>query len=544
MFLDKLLNKPKATDPANRFAGGWMPTRTAGLIVDEDTALTYSAVYLAVKIISETLAGLPSNVYSRVPNSSDREIARNHPLKQLLNQPNSEMTGFNFMRTLISHSVLRGNGFAYIDRDRSNRPGALQLITPDRVNKGRDKDTGRIVYEISNGTSANDFIIDDDMFHLPGMGFDGLIGYSIVALAKRSFGLGMAAEQFGSSFYENGAQLGTVIEVPPEIKLDEAGKDLLLKTFDAKHRGVKHHHSTALIDAGMKVQSVGIPQKDAQFIESRKFSITDVARWFNIPPHKLKDLEKATFSNIEEQNIDFVQDTMMPWIINLEQTINWKLVGRNNHRQFVKYNLNGLLRGDAEARAAYYQTRFNMGSISINEIRALEDENGIGTKGDQHFMQMNMSTIDDIIEPPEPKPVTNKPFDDVAADDDDENDSDSAVNFDQFKPLIKNVVSKPFKRISERLANFDGSGEPDFRTWMASHLEQRTEYITASFGDVFLAMTGQPTEKVVPFVDDLIAACAQCFLDGETDHKDAINDLVGDFMVFCANITTTTGGDK
>jgi len=540
MIISKLLNRPDDTKPSSLLRGGIIPARTAGVIVDEDTALTYSAVYLAVKIISETLAALPSNVYTRVSGSNDRDIARNHPLAVLMNQPNPEMTGFNFKRTIISHAALRGNGYAFIGRDRSNRPGELQLITPDRVNKGRERDSKKIIYEISNGGGANDYTAEADMFHLPGMGFDGLIGYSIVSLAKRSFALGMAAEQFGTSFYENGAQLGTIIEVPPEILLDEDGKEMLLDTFDAKHRGVKHHHRTALIDQGMKVHSLGIPQKDAQFIESRKFNVTDVARWFNIPPHKLKDLEKATFSNIEEQNIDFVQDTMMPWIINFEQTANWKLIGRNNTRQFLKLNLNGLLRGDTEARGKWYKERFNMGSLSINELRALEDENGIGPDGDKYFMQMNMSTIDDIIEPPDPPAPAANPFDKVAAPDDDGEDPepDGAVNFARFKPLIDDAMGKIVNSVNDHMARKHKPDEENQIDCLRRVVLDRRDYIRANIEPLALAIAnGKPFD-----MDLIIHEVSESIIENNIDDvADMKMNMISDFQQYCATITKTTG---
>jgi HK97 family phage portal protein len=533
VILKKLLNRPKSEQPTSQRGGILFPKRVAGVLVNDDTALTYSAVYLAIKIISESLASLPTNVYTRKPGSDDRQIARNHPLANLLKYPNPEMTGFNFFRTLISHAALRGNGYAYIERDKANRPSELWLITPDRVTKTRDKNTGRVVYVVTNGTDDPSYYTDDQILHLPGMGFDGMTGYSIVELAARSFGLGMAAEQFGASFYENGAQLGTVIEVPPEIELDEAGKDLLLTSFDEKHKGVKHHHRTAIVDAGMKVTSMGIPQKDAQFIESRKFSVTDVARWFNMPPHKLKDLERATFSNIEEQNIDFVQDTLMPWIINIEQTINWKLIGKNNRVQFVKFNVNALMRGNAEARANYYNTRFQMGSLNINEIKALEDENGIGPKGDKYFMQSNMATIDNIIDPPEPPapriPTTTD--DDADSGEEAYNVEGGAVeNLERFRPLINDAIGRIINNVDERVGSAVKKGDAKNKAEaLPIVLESRRAYIENTIKHIVLAMVDCDRAHVRLGVDLIVDQLQNGDRDG----------LAGDFMAFCATIATT-----
>jgi len=528
VILKHLLNRPAPDKPTSQFRQGSPHRRTAGVVVNEDTALTYSAVYLSVKIISETLGALPGNVFTREAGSDNRKVSRGHSLKSLLLQPNSEMTGFTFLSTLVGHAALRGGGFAFIGRDRSNRPGELQLITPDRVNKGRSRDTGKIIYEISNGTDANSYYGDNDIFHLPGMGFDGLTGYSVVSLAARSFGLGMAQEQFGNSFFENGAQLGTIIEVPPEVTLDEDGKELLLDSFDAKHRGVAHFNRTAIIDAGMKVSSMGIPQKDAQFIESRKFSITDVARWFNMPPHKLKDLERATFSNIEEQNIDFVQDTLMPWITSLEQTINWKLMGRNNRSQFFKFNVNALMRGDSKSRAEYYKTRFDMGTLSINEIKALEDENGIGPDGDEYFMQMAMTTVDNIVNPPEPV-VPNLGS---SVGEPDENEGSA--------PDIENAISKIVFNVNERVNRTIKKGIVDNTAdALPLVLVQRREYIEAIIHPIM--PDGCDSAADVSNAADIVTnKIADRYFIPLDDLK---NELIGDFTAFCATITETKGAD-
>lgn len=549
MILRSLFNQPKPNQPTSQFRHGSINTRVSGVIVNEDTALTYSAVYLATKIISETLAGLPAHVFTRVPGSTDKKIAEGHYLQALMNQPNSEMTGYNFRRTIASHAILRGNGYAYILRDRSNRPSELQLITPDRVTKGRDKNTGKITYKISNNVAAPSFYDDDQIFHFAGMGFDGLVGYSIVTLARRTFGLGMAAEEFGTSFYENGAQLGTVIEVPPEIELDEDGRDLLLKTFDEKHRGVKHHHKTTLIDKGMKVTTLGIKQKDAQFIESRKFNVTEVARWFNLPPHKLKDLEKATFSNIEELNIDFVQDTMLPWVINWEQTSNWKLLGRNNTRQFVKLGLNGLLRGDSKARSEYYKTRFNLGSITPNEIREFEDENSMGPDGDHYFLQGAMSTIENIIKPPEPPaPTTPQIPTTTEADSGEENDDDEggaadgqAENLQRFRPLIENAMGKIVSNIDERSrASMKKDKALKLDQAVADVLENRASYIEENIEPILNAVANVDHSQVASTVGDISETIANNL---SIDLGDLKSMLVGDFIEFCAKLQATDKGD-
>ena len=259
-----------------------------------------------------------------------------------------------------------------------------------------------------------------------------------------------------------------------------------------------------------------------------------------MPPHKLKDLERATFSNIEEQNIDFVQDTLMPWIVSYEQVINWKLIGRNNSRQFYKVNLNGLMRGDAASRAAYYNTRFNMGTLSINEIRAFEDENGIGADGDKYFMQTSMATIDNIIEPPEPPAPVMPP----AAPGDGESDPpapDDMENLQRFRPLVVDAVGKIVHNINERVEQRQKKGNKGpIGDIIDSVVKDRRAYIENTIEPLALSIIGniKGTKNILV---DLISL--------RIVEKHALSDellnfhLTSEFLEVCASITKTDTGD-
>ena len=363
---------------------------SAGINVNESTALNLSAVFCAVRVISESLAQLPFRVYE---NLNDYRIKRpDHPLDLILHtQANSEICAYNFKETLTSNALLFGNGYAEIERNRAGNPVALWPLNPNYTKATRDS-SGKIVYEVRGGEGGNVVVMPaSDVFHLKGLSFDGLVGYSPIALARESLSLSMALEQFGASFFGNGAALSGVLETPSA--LSDKAYDRLKETWDA-FTGTKNAHKTRILEEGLKYTQISVPPEDAQFLASRQFQVTEIARWFRVPPHKLYELSHATFSNIEHQSKEFIDDTLSPWAERWEQEAQMKLLAPEERgRIYTKMDFKRLLRGDATARSAYYNARFNNGSLSINEIRRLEDENGIGADGDLRVVPMNMVSI-------------------------------------------------------------------------------------------------------------------------------------------------------
>lgn len=387
--------------PNNERGSGWvlnkdgwpvmMGAPTAAKIhVDEDKALTLSSVFRAVSVISQSISPLPWHVFEM---QGDRRVMRrDHPADLLLwKRPNPETPPSIFRETLLSHALTWGNGYAEIERGRDASPLALWQIEPHRVQVKRDSN-GEIYYEIRNdsGQKVNE-LPAASMFHLRGLGYDGMVGYSPVRLARESIASGLALERFGNAFFGNGANLGGVLEVPGSLKQDE--KEALAKGFSKMYSGTNNAHKTAILDGGAKYTSIGIPPEDAQFLESRRFNVEEIARWYGVPPHKLANLDRATFSNIEHQAQEFVNDALVVWVTRLEQEANIKLFGGDDEL-YTRINLNALLRGDAKSRSEHYKNLHAAGALSSNDIRALEDMDGIGPDGDQYFVPMNMITLE------------------------------------------------------------------------------------------------------------------------------------------------------
>lgn len=388
----KLLGARSTPAPAMQGAGfRVMAPPVAGVTVNPDTALTYSAYYACIRIISETIAGLPWHAFQR--HDGRRELLSGDPVDALLyRRPNPEMTPFRFKELALATALGRGNAYFEIARTRSGTPGELWPIETDAVNPTRTS-SGRLVYEAQ--TSSGPVTLNpEDVLHFRNTTRDGIVGLSVVDLARETISFGLATEQFGASFFGNGAVPAMVIKETNQKPLGEDGVRNLLRTFNKKNQGARRANRTEYLGPGFEIQGVGVPAKDAQFLESRKFQIAEVCRWFRMPPHKLADLERATFSNIESQNIQFVADTILPWTNRLESEVDFRLFGDDPDR-YSKLNLNALLRGDMAARAAFYKELFYLGALSVDEIRELEEMDKLGGgSGDLRVVPANMIPLE------------------------------------------------------------------------------------------------------------------------------------------------------
>lgn len=399
-----ILNVPRIRQPDTGPRTVQVPLIRAGMYVDHDVAMTYSAVYCAVRVIAETIGMLPWRAMRRSPDGR-REHASSSPVEFVLNrQPNPEMTPMVFRTNMLAHALLWGNGYAEIVRDNAGRVAELWPLIPDTVEPKRDRDTGERYYRITPHNGQTTELDQREVFHLQGLGFDGLEGYSVVSLMAKSIGLGLSAEEFGSSLFGNGAMPNSVLKHPG--KLGQGAHERLAKSITDQYSGSSNAFRTMILEEGMTWESIGIPPEDAQFLETRKFQVSEIARWFRVPPHKLADLERATFSNIEHQSREFVIDTLMPWIVRLEQEADKKLfASRNSGNMYTKIAVNGLMRGDSKARAEFYQKMANLGAFSVNDIRELEDLDPIGAEGDKRLVQINQTTLEKIGEEPVQEPT-------------------------------------------------------------------------------------------------------------------------------------------
>ena len=394
--------------PTDRTAGSsysfFLGGTSSGKYVTERSAMQMTAVYCCVRILSEAVASLPLQFY-RYTDDGGKEKAVEHPLYFLLHdEPNPEMTSFIFRETLMTHLLLFGNAFSQIIRNGKGEVVALYPLMPDRMKVDRDEH-GRIYYEYTvsdaddvNGRKGTDKVgrmvklQSSDVLHIPGLGFDGLVGYSPIAMAKNAIGLAMATEEYGSKFFANGAAPSGVLEHPGTIKDPARVRESWQSTFG----GSGNSNKVAVLEEGMKYTPISISPEQAQFLETRKFQIDEIARIFRVPPHMIGDLEKSSFNNIEQQSLEFVKYTLDPWVSRWEQAMVRALLTPDEKKKyFFKFNVDGLLRGDYQSRMNGYATARQNGWMSANDIRELEQMDRIPAEegGDLYLVNGNMIPI-------------------------------------------------------------------------------------------------------------------------------------------------------
>lgn len=384
-------------NPENRINGSaysfLMGGSSSGNRVTERSAMQMTAVYSCVRILSETLASLPLHVYEVTETSSKK--AKSHSLYTLLHdEPNHEMTSFIFRETLMTHLLLWGNAYAQIIRNGKGEVLDLYPLMPDRMKVDRDE-KGNLYYEYyvsdsdaNSKTKGAVRLSPEDVLHIPGLGFDGLVGYSPIAMAKNAIGMAIATEEYGAAFFANGATPSGILEHPGVVKDPKALRESWTKGFSGKNK-----HKVAILEEGMKYTPISIAPNEAQFLETRKFQINEIARIFRVPPHMVGDLEKSSFSNIEQQSLEFVKYTLDPWVKRFEQAMTRRLLSGNEKKKYyIKFNLDGLLRGDYQSRMNGYATARQNGWMSANDIRTLENLDLIPKEdgGDLYLVNGNM----------------------------------------------------------------------------------------------------------------------------------------------------------
>lgn len=368
-------SRDKPTDRVNGNAYSFfMGSSSSGRRVTERTAMQMTAVYSCVRILSETLASLPLHIYESSETNSRK--ATKHPLYKLLHdEPNPEMTSFIFRETLMTHLLLWGNAYAQIIRNGKGEVLALYPLMPDRMRVDRDE-YGQLYYEyMLSDSDANAKesgavrLSTQDILHIPGLGFDGLVGYSPIAMAKNAIGMAIATEEYGAAFFANGATPSGILTHPGVIKNPEAMRESWSKGF-----GGRNSHKVAILEEGMNYTPISIAPNEAQFLETRKFQLNEIARIFRVPPHMVGDLEKSSFSNIEQQSLEFVKYTLDPWVSRFEQAMTRRLLTDDEKKKYyIKFNVDGLMRGDYQSRMNGYATARQNGWMSANDIRALEN---------------------------------------------------------------------------------------------------------------------------------------------------------------------------
>ena len=368
---------------------------TSGKAVTERSAMQMTAVYSCVRILAEAIAGLPLHLY-RYNEKGGKEKAIDHSLYRVLHdEPNPEMSSFVFRETLMTHLLLWGNAYAQIVRNGKGEVLGLYPLMPNKMRVDREAD-GKLWYTYTRSNDETQTIKGStvkmrpaDVLHIPGLGFDGLVGYSPIAMAKNAIGMGIACEEYGARFFANGAAPSGVLEHPGTIKDPQKVRE----SWNATFKGSSNAHKIAVLEEGMKYTQIGISPEQAQFLETRKFQINEIARIFRVPPHMVGDLEKSSFSNIEQQSLEFVKYTLDPWVIRWEQSLMRLLLSEDEKQEyFIKFNLEGLLRGDYQSRMNGYSIARQNGWMSANDIRELENLDRIPTElgGDLYLINGSM----------------------------------------------------------------------------------------------------------------------------------------------------------
>lgn len=412
-LLAKLTVEPRDPEASRVGYSGRTP---AGVYVTADSALKNAAVWACVRYLSQSVAVLPWHVHRRTPDGKGSVLMLSHPTDWVLSsRPNPETTPFQFRETLMAWCLLRGNGYAEIERDGAGRVLALWPLHPDRVDVKRDT-ANRLYYEVDNETQAPVVLWPEDMFHVRGLG-DGPVGLPVIHYAAQSIGWAQATEIFGASFFGEGANFKGVVK--NKKALDSNAMARQRAEFDQLYKGPRGRR-TAHLDMDADFIKVTATPNESQFVETMKYQVEGICRWFGVPPHKVMHLEKSTFNNIEHQAIEVVVDSLTPWVKRFEQEADAKLFGQNRSWLYTRMNMNALLRGDFKTRAEGFNIFRNMGILSVNEIRALEDMNPISAAegGNLRVMQGQYVPLERIgSEPVAPPPAAPPP---VELDEDDD----------------------------------------------------------------------------------------------------------------------------
>jgi HK97 family phage portal protein len=442
-------NPATSIDDAGRSLVYGFAPNDANIPLTERRAMQVTGVYACVRLIAETIASLPLEVYERLERG--RRKAWDHPAYPLLHDaPNSLMTAIVFRETLLHHALLSGNAYAAIGRNAEGVPVELLLLPPGNVAVGVVD--GRKIYQVQSDGETLVFEADS-MLHVPGLGYDGLVGWPALHLLGNALGLSIAAERFGSKFFANDATAGVLLKTPN--KLTDKAYDRLKADWGKRSGGGAH--SPAILEDGLDVSRLSIPPEDAQFLETRRFQLLEVARFFRVPPHMVGDLERATFSNIEHQALEFVTYTLRRPMVAMEQELNRKMfVPEERRRFYIEHNVEGLLRGDIKARYDAYAIGRNWGWLSVNDIRERENMNPV-ENGDQYLQPLNMI---DAGAPPTPAaaPMRGSP--------------------DTLDAVLRDAVNRCFAREIDAVAS---ASRGDFPTAMTNFRRTHAATVTEAF---------------------------------------------------------------
>ncbi len=394
-FFDGVFSQDTLEAESNWFQN-FVPETSSGVEISPNTALMHTAVFACNRVLSESISSLPLVIYKE-DEKGNRERAKKHPLYDLLHSsPNQETTTMQWRETMITSLNMKGNHYSQIIKDNAGRVVAIWGLMTDRITVKRLELTGELIFIYDLGVNQVPLKFSD-LLNVSGLSLDGMSGVSPITYNRESLTLSKAMEQYGGKYFKNGANASGAFSVQGE--LSQEAYDRMKSDFTESYAGMVNAHKPMILEGGAKFERITMSNEDSQFLDSRKYQRSEISSIFRVPLHMINDLERATFSNIEQMSLDFAIYTLTPWLVRIEQAMNRDLLTKEEREQgyYIKHNLAGLLRGDMKARAELISKYTVNGIYTINDALRLEEMNEVDG-GDERFMQMNMTTTKNITE--------------------------------------------------------------------------------------------------------------------------------------------------
>jgi HK97 family phage portal protein len=488
-----------------------IPYDVAGVRLTADDTMSLAAVWACIDVITRSIASCRWNIYEPLAGTNRRRLLAYDMKTWMLNtRPNTEMTAIGFREAMLFQAIPFGNAYAEIVRDRGGRVIQMWPLMSDRMYPQRDPVTKALIYVYTNIDGSQTTLASEDIFHVRGPGMYGLMGDNLVARAAKSIAVAAAQERFSAAFFGQGANPGGVLTFPGQLGVDQHAR--LKEDWEEKHKGPENAHKPLILESGMQWQTTSIDPQKSQLVEGRKFSVEEICRWFGVPPHKVQHLEHATFSNIEHSSIEFVRDALTPWAVRLQQEADFKLFDQTRAPwRYTELDLRPLTRGDAQSRALAQASWRQNGIMSSNEIRAMEGLDDCGDDGDVLIVQSNMTTIEKILNPPQPAllpgqaPPPPGSTDDLDLNPDTEPDADEAPDSpeDPSEPsreqamarkavlaAVNGAMSRYGKRLRNRRAGLNGKKDVGLSAFKRDQLTTIFDELRP-FSNIFGAAIGR-----------------------------------------------------
>lgn len=504
-----------------------------GGISSPDSSLKMAAVFACVRVLSEAIASVPLHHYQLLENGG-RKRADDLPVAKVLESPNPFQTGFEFTENLMKSLLLWGNAYSQITYDSAGRITELWPLLPQNMLESKIKNGNRIyLYQEETGNIKR--LSSDIVWHVRGLG-NGFTGYSPIGLMRQTVALGMSAETYGKKFFDNDARPGIVVEHPS--KLSDSALKNLKDSWNEDHKGASKAHRMRVLEEGMKLHEVGIPPQDAQFLETRKFQVTEIARIFRVPPHMIADLDKASFSNIEHQGIEFVKFSVLSWAKRIESSISKNLyIERERMSFYPEYLLAGLERGDISSRYSAYATGRQWGWLSANDVRRMENQDPVNG-GDMYMVPLNMVAADGSLSKGDDKPSADSTQKKMNREEEKKDAKKESRSYELEKEVraLRSVTARhrltvSYRRIMQEAAErsirretndvsaaakkmLGNRNTAEFNLWLENFYTEHIEFMTRQFLPVFLSFA------------ESIAAEAQDEVADEQDLQDRLEKFV------------------